>query len=222
MTRNPRNSRPAVTTNVVVFTLRDDKLKLLLVRRRSDPYKGMWALPGGYVEADEDLDDSAMRALEDSTGVAGVYLEQLYTFGTPDRDPRGRSISVAYYALVPSERLQLRTASDSEAIGWFALDELEPLAFDHNEMVQVAHQRLAAKLAYSTIALQFMPEKFTLSELQKVYERILNERLDKRNFRKRVLALDQIDQTQEVRRNGSHRPARLYRVRNPGEVQIIR
>ncbi len=222
MTRNPRSSRPAVTTNVVVFTLRDDKLKLLLVRRRSDPYKGMWALPGGYVEADEDLDDSAMRALEDSTGVAGVYLEQLYTFGAPDRDPRGRSISVAYYALVPSEKLQLRTASDSEAIGWFALDELEPLAFDHNEMVHVAHQRLAAKLAYSTIALQFMPQKFTLSELQKVYERILNEKLDKRNFRKRVLALDQIDQTQEVRRNGSHRPARLYSVRNPGEVQIIR
>lgn len=222
VTPNPRNSRPAVTTNVVVFTLRDDKLKLLLVRRRSDPYKGMWALPGGYVETDEDLDDSAMRALEDSTGVAGVYLEQLYTFGAPDRDPRERVISVAYYALVPSEKLQLRTASDSEAIGWFALNELEPLAFDHNEMVQVAHQRLSAKLAYSTIALQFMPEKFTLSELQKVYERILNEKLDKRNFRKRVLALDQIDQTQEVRRNGSHRPARLYRVRNPGEVQIIR
>jgi 8-oxo-dGTP diphosphatase len=207
---------------VVVFTLRDDKLKLLLVRRRSEPFKGMWALPGGYVEAGEDLDDSAMRALEDSTGVAGVYLEQLYTFGAPERDPRERAISVAYYALVPSEKLQLRTAYDTEAVGWFALNELEPLAFDHNEMVKVAHQRLAAKLAYSTIALQFMPEKFTLSELQKVYERILNEKLDKRNFRKRVLALDQIDQTQEVRRNGSHRPARLYSVRNPGEVQIIR
>lgn len=222
MTLSPRNSRPAVSTNVVVFTLRDDKLKLLLVRRRSEPFKGMWALPGGYVEAGEDLDDSAMRALEDSTGVAGVYLEQLYTFGAPERDPRERAISVAYYALVPSEKLQLRTAYDTEAVGWFALNELEPLAFDHNEMVQVAHQRLAAKLAYSTIALQFMPEKFTLSELQKVYERILNEKLDKRNFRKRVLALDQIDQTQEVRRNGSHRPARLYSVRNPGEVQIIR
>jgi 8-oxo-dGTP diphosphatase len=207
---------------VVVFTLRDDKLKLLLVRRRSEPFKGMWALPGGYVEAGEDLDDSAMRALEDSTGVAGVYLEQLYTFGAPERDPRERAISVAYYALVPSEKLQLRTAYDTEAVGWFGLNELEPLAFDHNEMVKVAHQRLAAKLAYSTIGLQFMPEKFTLSELQKVYERILNEKLDKRNFRKRVLALDQIDQTQEVRRNGSHRPARLYSVRNPGEVQIIR
>ncbi|MDH3316620.1 MAG: NUDIX hydrolase [Gammaproteobacteria bacterium] len=222
MTQSARNSRPAVTTNVVVFTLRDDKLKLLLVRRRSDPFKGMWALPGGYVQVDEDLDHSAMRALEDSTGVTGVYLEQLYTFGAPDRDPRDRAISIAYYALVPSERLQLRTAGDTEAVGWFALEELEPLAFDHNEMVNVAHHRLSAKLAYSTIALQFMPEKFTLSDLQRVYERILNEKLDKRNFRKRVLALDQINQTQEVRRNGSHRPARLYRVKNPGEVQIIR
>jgi len=222
VTQSARNSRPAVTTNVVVFTLRDDKLKLLLVRRRSDPFKGMWALPGGYVQVDEDLDHSAMRALEDSTGVTGVYLEQLYTFGAPDRDPRDRAISIAYYALVPSERLQLRTAGDTEAVGWFALEELEPLAFDHNEMVNVAHHRLSAKLAYSTIALQFMPEKFTLSDLQRVYERILNEKLDKRNFRKRVLALDQINQTQEVRRNGSHRPARLYRVKNPGEVQIIR
>lgn len=222
MAKNTHASRPSITTNVVVFTLRDDKLKLLLVRRRNDPFKGMWALPGGAVRPDEDLDDSAMRELEDSTGISGVYLEQLYTFGAPGRDPRERVISVAYYALAPSERLHLRTASDTRALGWFALHELPALAFDHAEMAGVAHQRLSAKLAYSTIALQFMPEKFTLSELQNVYELILNEKLDKRNFRKRVRALDQIDQTDEVRRNGSHRPARLYRVTNPGEVQIIR
>ncbi len=222
MAKNAYASRPSITTNVVVFTLRDDKLKLLLVRRRDDPFKGMWALPGGAVRPNEDLDDSAKRELEVSTGLSGVYLEQLYTFGVPGRDPRERVISVAYYALVPSERLHLRTACDTQALGWFALDELPALAFDHAEMVGVAHQRLSAKLAYSTIALQFMPEKFTLSELQNVYELILNEKLDKRNFRKRVRALDQIDQTDEVRRNGSHRPARLYRVTNPGEVQIIR
>ncbi len=222
MARNAPASRPAITTNVVVFTLRDDKLKLLLVRRRNDPFKDMWALPGGAVRPNEDLDDSAKRELEVSTGLSGVYLEQLYTFGVPGRDPRERVISVAYYALVPTERLHLPTASDTQAVGWFALDELPSLAFDHAEMAGVAHQRLSAKLAYSTIALQFMPEKFTLSELQNVYELILNEKLDKRNFRKRVRGLDQIDQTDEVRRNGSHRPARLYRVTNPGEVQIIR
>jgi 8-oxo-dGTP diphosphatase len=163
-----------------------------------------------------------MRALEEGTGVTGVYLEQLYTFGEPQRDPRRRAIAVCYFALIPSERLQLRAAVDAEGVAWFPLSEVPPLAFDHGEMVEVARQRLSAKLAYSTIALQFMPEKFTLSELQEVYETILDERLDKRNFRKRILALEQVDETQHVRRNGSHRPARLYRARNPGEVQIIR
>jgi 8-oxo-dGTP diphosphatase len=215
-------SAPAITTNVVVFTLRDGALKVLLVRRGNEPFKSMWALPGGHLGADEDLDASAMRTLEEGTGVSGVYLEQLYTFGQPDRDPRRRTIAVCYFALIPSERLQLRAALDAEGVGWFSLDEMPALAFDHADMVEVARQRLSAKLAYSTIALQFMPERFTLSELQEVYETILDEKLDKRNFRKRILAFDQIDETPEVRRNGSHRPARLYRARNPGEVQIIR
>lgn len=215
-------SSPVITTNVVVFTLRDGSLKLLLVRRGNEPFKSVWALPGGLLGSDEDLDASAMRTLEEGTGVSGVYLEQLYTFGAPDRDPRRRVIAVCYFALIPSERLQLRAAVDAEGVGWFSLDELPALAFDHAEMVEVARQRLSAKLAYSTIALQFMPERFTLSELQTVYETILDEKLDKRNFRKRILAFDQIDETEEVRRNGSHRPARLYRARNPGEVQIIR
>jgi len=213
---------PVITTNVVVFTLRDGSLKVLLVRRGNAPFKSMWALPGGPLGAEENLDDSAMRTLDEGTGVTGVYLEQLYTFGRPDRDPRRRTIAVSYFALVPSERLQLRAALDAEGVGWFSLEERPSLAFDHDEMVEVARQRLSAKLAYSTIALQFMPERFTLSELQEVYEIILDEKLDKRNFRKRILAFDQIDETVEVRRNGSHRPARLYRARNPGEVQIIR
>lgn len=215
-------SAPVITTNVVVFTLRDGSLKVLLVRRGNEPFKSMWALPGGHLGSDEDLDDSAMRTLEEGTGVSGVYLEQLYTFGRPGRDPRRRTIAISYFALIPSERLQLRAAVDAEGVGWFSLDEMPALAFDHAEMVEVARQRLSAKLAYSTIALQFMPERFTLSELQTVYETILDEKLDKRNFRKRILAFDQIDETKEVRRNGSHRPARLYRARNPGEVQIIR
>ena len=215
-------SAPVITTNVVVFTLRDGSLKVLLVRRGNEPFKSMWALPGGPLGADENLDDSAMRTLEEGAGVSGLYLEQLYTFGRLDRDPRRRTISVSYFALVPSERLQLRAALNAEGVGWFSLNDLPALAFDHGEMVEVARQRLSAKLAYSTIALQFMPERFTLSELQEVYETILDEKLDKRNFRKRILAFDQIDETPEVRRNGSHRPARLYRARNPGEVQIIR
>ena len=216
------SGHPVLTTNIVVFSLRDERLKLLLVRRRNRPFQDHWALPGGVVGENEDIEANAMRKLEEGTGVSGVYLEQLYTFGKPTRDPRERVISVAYYALVPSKRLRLRSVEYGETIAWFALDEVPELAFDHSEMVNVAHQRLAAKLDYSTIAFQFMPERFTLSDLQNVYQIILNRELDKRNFRKRMLTMDQIRQTSEVRRNGSHRPARLYRISNPHQVQIIK
>jgi 8-oxo-dGTP diphosphatase len=197
-------------------------LKVLLARRRNPPFQGQWGLPGGFVDADEDLEANAMRKLEEGTGVSGVYLEQLFTFGELERDPRERVISVVYYALVPSERLQLRGKRNGEDVGWFAAGEPSELAFDHDEMIQVARERLAAKLDYSTIAFQFMPELFTLSDLQNVYQIILDRELDKRNFRKRILALNQIRQTDQVRRNGSHRPARLYRIKNPREVQIIK
>jgi 8-oxo-dGTP diphosphatase len=213
---------PAVTVDVVVFTIRDGKLKLLLVRRAGKPYRGKWALPGGFVQMKEDLEEAARRELEEETGVSGVFLEQLYTFGRPDRDPRERVITVAYYALIPSEKLQIRAASDAEAVGWFALDDLPDLAFDHAEIVAMAHQRLVAKLDYSTIAFAFMPEKFTLTELQEVYEIIRREAIDKRNFRKWILGLGQIAETKEERRGGVRRPARLYRVKHPGKVAIIK
>lgn len=213
---------PAVTTDIVIFTIRDDRLKLLLIRRGAEPFKGKWALPGGFVGIDESLEDGARRELEEETGVSGVYLEQLYTFGQPDRDPRERVITVAYYALIPSDKLAIRAATDAEAVGWFAMDELPELAFDHAEIVAMAQERLRAKLDYSTIAFQFMPARFALSELQRVYEIILGEEIDKRNFRKWVLALEQIEETGEQRREGAHRPAMLYRVKEPGEVKIIK
>lgn len=211
-----------VTTDVVVFTIRERQLKLLLVKRPRDPFRGLWALPGGFVDPEEDLEASALRKLREEAGVGGVYLEQLYTFGTPGRDPRGRVVSVAYYALVPSARLEQHPADDPEAVAWFSLDRLPRLAFDHGEMVSLAHQRLVAKIDYSTIALQFMPEAFTLTQLQGVYEIILREPLDKRNFRKRVLGLGHLVDTGELCRDGSHRPAKLYRVRDPGTVAIIK
>lgn len=213
---------PAVTVDVVIFTVREKKLKLLLVKRAGEPYQGKWALPGGFVRLDEDLDAAARRELEEETGVSGVYLEQLYTFGRVDRDPRERVITVAYYALIPSDKLELKAATDAEAVGWFGMDELPELAFDHDEIVAMAHSRLSAKLDYSTIAFQFMPEKFTLSELQEVYEIILRQEMDKRNFRKWILALEQIEETDEERRGGIHRPAKLYRVKHPGVVEIIK
>lgn len=213
---------PAVTVDVAIFTIRDQQLKLLLIRRAGEPGRGKWALPGGFVHIDESLDEAARRELAEETGVSGVYLEQLYTFGRVNRDPRERVITVAYYALVPSDKLQLQAATDAEAAGWFALDDLPKLAFDHAEIITLAHQRLAAKLDYSTLAFAFMPKKFTLSELQEVYEIILQQEMDKRNFRKWVLALEQIEETDEERRSGQHRPARLYRVKHPGKVAIIK
>ena len=213
---------PAVTVDVVVFTLRDGQLKLLLIKRAGEPFRGKWALPGGFVGLDEGLDAAAARELEEETGVSKVYLEQLYTFGRVDRDPRERVITVAYYALIPSDKLEIRAATDAEAVGWFGMDELPKLAFDHKDIVAQAHERLVAKLDYSTIAFAFMPHRFTLSELQGVYETILQQEMDKRNFRKWILALEQIEETDEERRDGQHRPARLYRVKHPGKVEIIK
>jgi 8-oxo-dGTP diphosphatase len=213
---------PAVTTDVVLFTIDDRRLKLLLIRRGSEPFKGQWALPGGFLEINEDLQDGALRELREETGVSGIYLEQLRTFGRPGRDPRERVISVAYYALAPCERLTVRAASDAAEASWFPVADLPALAFDHAEIIQAAHERLVSKLDYSTIAFQFMPERFTLSELQQVYEILLDAELDKRNFRKWARALEQIEETGEQRRQGSHRPARLYRLKRPDRIEFIK
>jgi len=213
---------PAVTTDIVIFTIRDKQLKLLLIMRAGKPCKGQWALPGGFVQLQEDLESAARRELSEETGISGVYLEQLYTFGAVDRDPRERVITVAYYALIPSNRIVLQAATDAEAVGWFSMGDLPALAFDHQTIVDMAQQRLAAKLDYSTIAFQFMPKEFTLGELQDVYETILCEEMDRRNFRKWVLALERIEETGGERREGAHRPARLYHVINPDRVEIIK
>ena len=213
---------PALTTDVVLFTIGERRLDVLLILRAREPHRGMWALPGGFVGIDEELEACALRELQEETGVSGVYLEQLYTFGQPGRDPRERVITVAYCALVPLDRLRLRAGSDARAAQWFALDALPPLAFDHAEIIAKAHQRLAAKLDYSTIALQFMPGEFTLGDLQQVYEIIGGAPLDKRNFRKKVMGYGCLKATRRQRRNGNHRPARLYTVRAPGRVEFVK
>ncbi len=217
-----RYPHPAVTTDIVIFTIRQDELKVLLIKRALPPFKGEWALPGGFINLQESLEQGARRELEEETGVSGVYLEQLYTFGQPDRDPRERVITVAYYALIPSDKIEIRAASDAEGVSWVGMQELPKLAFDHPEILQTAYQRLVAKLDYSTIAFQFMPKAFTLTELQQVYELILREPVDKRNFRKRILSLNLIKETGKERKDGAHRPAKLYRVIDRSRVEVIK
>lgn len=221
MTYTYGHPHPAVTTDIVVFTVGEDALKVLLVKRAAPPHRGEWVLPGGFVNLDEGLEESARRELEEETGVSGAYLEQLYTFGKPDRDPRERVITVAYYALIASDRLDIQAASDATDAAWFVMQELPALAFDHQEILDLAYQRLLAKLEYSTIAFQFMPAEFTLAELQRVNERVLGRPLDKRNFRKRVLALDLIKNTGKQKKQGAHRPASLYRIVGGNRVHVI-
>lgn len=213
---------PAVTTDIVVFTIRDERLQLLLIKRREAPHRGKWALPGGFLQMDETLDACAARELEEETGVSNVYLEQLYTFGDVKRDPRERVLSVAYYALIPSNKLNIRASTDADAVSWFDMKELPNLAFDHCEIVKSAYERLVAKLSYSTLAFQFMPKEFTLTELQSVYEIILQESIDKRNFRKSILALGSIVETSKMKKDGAHRPAKLYKLKNPNQVLVIK
>lgn len=213
---------PAVTTDVAVFTLQNQQLQLLLIRRAQPPHAGCWALPGGFLDIEEDLEACAKRELREETGISNLYIEQLYTFGNPNRDPRERVISITYYALVPSDHTTLRAGSDAADAAWFAIDDLPDLAFDHAEIIDLARERLAAKTLYSTIIFQLMPATFTLSELQSVYEILRCERLDKRNFRKWILGLDRLEETGAKRRNGNHRPAKIYRVKNPGMIENIR
>lgn len=211
-----------VSTDVVIFTVRDDELSVLLVKRAREPFADCWSLPGGVLGEAEAPDDGARRVLSEKTGMSGVYLEQLYTFGRPGRDPRGRVVTIGYFALVPFNRADRLRRAHAGQSDWHPAMTPPRLAFDHEEIVCMARERLAAKLAYSTIALQLMPERFTLSELQSVYEVILGEPLDKRNFRKRVRSLDCIEPTGEMFRAGKHRPAKLYRLKQPGRVQIIK
>jgi 8-oxo-dGTP diphosphatase len=203
--------RPALTVDCVVFGLDDEDLKVLLIKRDLEPFRGRWALPGGFVHVDESLDDAARRELREETGVARVYLEQLYTFGDVDRDPRGRVVSVAYYALVKLSDHRVLAATDAREAGWFAVWDAPSLAFDHEAILQTALARLKGKVRYQPIGFELLPAKFTLSRLQRVYERILERELDKRNFRKKILSMGFLEELDEVEQDVAHRAARLYR-----------
>lgn len=204
-------ARPALTTDCVVFGLDEDDLKVLLIQRALAPYKGEWALPGGFVRVGESVDASALRELEEETGLTKIYLEQLYTFGQPDRDPREHVVTVAYYALVNLVEHPPEAATDATNAAWFSLDDIPVLAFDHKKILDCAVERLRGKLRYQPIGFELLPKKFTLGDLQKLYEQVLEQKLDKRNFRKKVLSLGLLIETDEFQQDVAHRAARLYR-----------
>jgi len=203
--------RPALTVDIVIFTLRENRLQLLLIQRREQPYAGMWALPGGFVRVDESLEEAASRELSEETGVSDAYL---------DRAPRGRGVTVAYFALIPAGApVRSEGGSDARQARWHPLESLPALAFDHREIVTYALRRLRYKLEYTAACFELLPDEFTLSEIQQTYELILGEKLDKRNFRRRILEAGIIEPTPR-QRSGEGRPARLYRYRPDAVAEV--
>ncbi|MGA7935790.1 MAG: NUDIX domain-containing protein [Kovacikia sp.] len=202
--------RPSLTVDCVVFGLNNADLKVLLIQRDIPPFKHEWALPGGFVHLDESLEAAALRELQEETGVEKIFLEQLYTFGEIDRDPRERVVTVAYYALINLNEYPLKATTDARTAEWFPVAAVPKLAFDHDRILTTALTRLKSKVRYEPIGFELLPQKFTLSQLQKLYETVLEYPLDKRNFRKKILGMELLIELDEMEKDVPHRAARLY------------
>lgn len=214
--------RPSVTADIVLFSIIDSALKVLLIQRKAWPFEGSWALPGGFIRMDESLEEAAYRELAEETNVQQdeVYLEQLYTFGEPDRDPRMRVMTVAYFALVGADKIESPRAGDDAAnVSWFSAYDPPPMAFDHNQILEYAITRLRYKLEYTAVGFQLLPETFTLRELQEAYEIVLGEKLDKGNFRSKLRKTNVVEPTPHYQQTGG-RPARLYQFREDAVAEV--
>ncbi len=203
--------RPAVTTDCIIFGFDESDLKVLLIERGIEPYKGKWALPGGFVQMDETTEEGAKRELYEETGLKDVFIEQLFTFSNVDRDPRGRVISVAYFSLVNLNKYEAKAGDDASKAQWFSVKDVPSLAFDHEKILRMALYRLKGKIRYQPVGFELLPEKFTLSDLQHLYEVVLEMRIDKRNFRKKMLKMDLLIELDEKQQNVAHKAARFYK-----------
>ncbi|MGV8087130.1 MAG: NUDIX hydrolase [Candidatus Woesearchaeota archaeon] len=213
--------KPAVTVDTIIFRVVGSDLKVLLVKRNITPFKDKWSIPGGFVAINKSLEDAAKFKLEEKTGVTDVYLEQLYTFGNPGRDPRGRVITVTYFALLNSEHSSNVDTLKVQDAQWFSMQKLPSLAFDHKEILTYALKRLKWKFEYTTVAFSMLPKKFTMTQVQELYEIVFDTNFDKRNFRKKILAINILEE-QEVMRNVSFRPPKLYSLKTDvGEIVNI-
>jgi 8-oxo-dGTP diphosphatase len=216
--------RPGLTVDCVIFglDLDEESLKVMLVERDLEPYSGMWAIPGGFVREGETLTEAATRELREETGITDVFLEQLYTFGDPGRDPRGWVVSVAYYALVSPEQHSIHAATDARQARWFPVTAIPRLAFDHAEILRTALARIRGKLTYAPIGFELLPRKFTIKQLQKLYEIVLGMKLDNRNFRKKIFGMDVLRELDEMQTGVAHRAARLYKFDERKYKQLIK
>ena len=215
-------ARPALTVDCVVFALDEDELKILLIQRALEPFAGRWALPGGFVHVGESPEGAARRELMEETGVKDIYLEQLYTFGEADRDPREHVVTVAHYALVNLADHTVQAATDARKAAWFALEDIPALAFDHDRILSTALERLRGKVRYQPIGFELLPNKFALRQLQNLYEQVLDRKLDKRNFRKKILSMDILKELDEIETDVSHRAARLYSFDKKKYDQLVK
>jgi 8-oxo-dGTP diphosphatase len=224
MTFNYEYERPGLTVDCVIFglDLLEERLEVMLIERDLEPFAGMWAIPGGFVREGETLESAAMRELQEETGITDVFLEQLYTFGEPGRDPRGWVVSVAYYALVSPEKHPIHAATDARQARWFPVDSLPRLAFDHARILQTALLRIRGKLTYAPIGFELLPQKFTIKQLQKLYEIVLGTKLDNRNFRKKIFGMDVLRELDEMQKGVPHRAARLYKFDERKYRQLIK
>ena len=203
--------KSAFSVDNVIFGFDDGDLKVLLIQRGAPPFKGKWALPGDLVYPNENLETAAERVLEQLTGLRGVYLEQVKAFGAVNRHPLGRVITIAYYSLVKTKDYQPTPASFAQSASWHNINQVTELAFDHNEILDKCLQQLKQRVRMAPIGFELLPPKFTLTELQHLYESILETDLDKRNFRKKILSMNLLHDLNEIQEGVAHRPAKLYR-----------
>ena len=209
-----------LSVDAVVFGYEEGNISVLLIKRKYDPFKGQWAIPGGFVENDESLEDAVERELFEETGIKINYLEQLYTFGKPNRDPRGRVVSIAFFGLVRPNAFKIYASTDAEQVQWFNINELPKLSFDHKEILKTAIERLQGKITYEPIGFELLDKKFPFSDLEKLYTTLLGREIDRRNFRKKIVGLNVLDELDEKVSKGSGRPANLFQFNQKRYFQL--
>ena len=209
-----------ISVDAVVFGYEEGNISILLIQRKYQPFKGKWAIPGGFVGVDESLEEAVERELQEETGITINYLEQLYTFGKPNRDPRGRVISVAYFGLVRPNTFKIYASTDAAQVQWFQINELPELSFDHKEILTTAIERLQGKITYQPIGFELLDKKFPFSDLEKLYTTLLGRPIDRRNFRKKIIGLNILDELDEKVSKGSGRPANLFQFNQKRYFQL--